>query len=189
MPLVSILKRMRSLNSIPIGELTPFTCYRYHSWKTEPEFNITEIRKGELWMALERRHARVVVGDTRIYFKFTEGCKYWCTWDEQYIQTLLSIRDSEGIAKRTVVYVNWKEPHGGSPFTYGRNHVSGDTIKDLQSRTWDSDGERHDTALDNTTYSCVHNGVPDSPCFLFARKFRPETTQILLDLPPQTLGY
>lgn len=159
---------------------------RYHSWETLPEFRAMDLRKGELWMALRREHAKIVVSDTEIYFTFLARCTWWCTWDEQYVQTLLHLRDAGGIAERTVMYVNWTVPHTGSP-----NPLSptAGVIKDLQLRTRDTDGERHDTAFDNTTYECVHNGVAPSPCFLFARKFTSSETKSLLSLKPQDLGY
>ena len=155
-----------------------------NKWDTLPEFNASELRKGELWMALHRDHARVVVSDTEIYFAFTARCTLWCTWDEQYVQTLLHLRVGRGIAERTVMYVNWTGPHDSSP-----NWLLATKIKDLQSRTRDTDGERHDTAFDNTTYACQHNGVAPSPCFLFARKFDSSQTKALLSLEPQELGY
>lgn len=161
----------------------------YHSWETMPEFNKTDLRKGELWMALERRHARVVIGDTEIFNKFNTSCTWFCTWDEQYIQTLLFLRDRDGIAKRTVMYVDWTAPHGDSPHQFDQNTANADLLQKLRQKTWDSDGERHDTAFDNTTYSCEHNGVKDSPCFLFARKFHADATEVLVALSPQELGY
>lgn len=69
----------------------------------------------KLWMALRREHTQIVVSDSLIYFKFLAGCSWRCTWDEQYLQTLLHLRDANGIAERTVMYVNWTSPHGGSP--------------------------------------------------------------------------
>lgn len=163
-----------------------FPVSRYHSWETLPEFRVSDLRKGELWMALRRDHAKIVVSDTDIYFKFLAQCVWWCTWDEQYVQTLLHLRDARGIAERTVMYVNWTTHHGGSP-----NPLSATTglIKALQSRMRDTDGERHDTAFENTTYECVHNGVAPSPCFLFARKFAASETKSLLSLKPPDLGY
>jgi hypothetical protein len=142
---------------------------RYHHWETLPEFNKSELRKGELWMALRREHAGVVIRDREIYGGFLAKCTVdVCTWDEEYVQTLLHLRDKRGIAERTVMYVNWSQPHGGTPkFLHPTEWV----VKEVQGRTWDTDGERHDTALDNTTFACAHNGVSPAPCFLFARKF------------------
>lgn len=158
----------------------------YHSWNTTPEFNRTDLRKGELWMAIRREHALTVVKDAEIHNKFLRDCKRWCTWDEQYVQTLLHIRDPSGIAERTVMYVDWNFPHGGSPKTL---EATPHKIRDVQSRTRDMDGERHDTAFNKTSYDCVHNGVSPSPCFLFARKFKPEATKPLLALNPKYLGF
>lgn len=163
-----------------------FPVVEYHSWKTLPEFPTSELRKGEMWMALKRDHAKLVVSDSEIYLAFVAKCTWWCTLDEQYLQTLLHLRDEGGIAERTVMYVNWAKPHGGSPRELAGNVG---VIKDLQSRMMDMDGERHDTAFDNTTKECVHNGVAPSPCFLFARKFSHSEMKGLLSLKPEDLGY
>lgn len=156
---------------------------RYQGWETLPQFNKTELRKGELWMALRREHAGLVVRDTEIYGGFVAKCTHgrMCTWDEEYVQTLLHLRDGEGIAKRTVMYVNWTQPHGGSPKV-----LKARVVRELQAREWDGDGERHDTAFDDTTYACEHNGVAPAPCFLFARKFAAGATRALLAFD---LGY
>lgn len=66
-------------------------------------------------MAPKRYHTKLVVNDNEIYFAFVVKCKWWCTLDEQYVQTLLHLRDGGGIAERTVMYVNWTRSHGGSP--------------------------------------------------------------------------
>lgn len=149
-----------------------------------------ELRKGELWMALRREHAGVVIRDREIYEGFMAKCRRgdkWtglCTWDEEYVQTLLHLRDKGGIAERTVMYVNWSQPHGGSPsFLQSTERV----VKEVQGMMWDTDGERHDTALHNTTFACAHNGVSPAPCFLFARKFATSAHLAIPSLDP--VGY
>jgi len=161
---------------------------RYHGWETLPEFNKTELRKGELWMALRRAHAGVVIRDREVYGGFLGRCtqQRMCTWDEEYVQTLLHLRDERGIAKRTVTYVNWTQPHGGSPKVL-QSIVS--VVKELQARSWDTDGERHDTAFDNTTFACEHDGRAPAPCFLFASKIAAGATSALLAFSSLELGY
>lgn len=162
---------------------------RYESWTTLPEFPISSLRKGELWMALHRRHAKVVVGEWSLYFKFVADCRWMCAPDEQYIQTMLHIKDPTGIANRTIMYVDWTHPHTSSPFTYDVGTVSPKLIKKLQELRVDSAGARHDTAFDNASLPCVDAGGKSIPCFLFARKFASGGADVLQKIPPQLLGY
>ena len=167
-----------------------FPVPRHHMLEAPQEFNMTALRKGELWMALRRDHAAIVVHDTEIYDAFNAHCKIvsqatrFCTWDEQYVQTLLALRDPAGIANRTVMYVDWTGIHAGSPKLL---QPSVDVINNLQLRTRDTDGERHDTAFDNTTHACVWREVSPWPCFLFARKF--PATQRFMAMAAEDLGF
>ncbi|BBN10277.1 hypothetical protein MPTK1_5g02270 [Marchantia polymorpha subsp. ruderalis] len=65
---------------------------RYYSWETLPEFERWRLRKGEVWMALQRRHAAMILGDWSIYFKFRSQCTFGCNPDESYVQTFLDSR-------------------------------------------------------------------------------------------------
>jgi hypothetical protein len=159
---------------------------------TSPALYDEELRKGELWMALRRDHVTLVVRDTEVYASFNAYCKVipklrkFCTWDEQYIQTLLALRDPQGIANRTVMYVDWTGPHGGSPKVL---QPRVDVIENVQLRTYDTDGERHDTAFDNTTHACVWRSASPWPCFLFARKFAAAATLPFMAMEAEVLGY
>ncbi len=66
---------------------------RFKRWKTEPLFKTQELRKGELWMSMHRRHAGMVVGDVTFYRKFKADCRNDCVLDEEYVQTLLHCLD------------------------------------------------------------------------------------------------
>jgi len=46
-----------------------FPVARYHSWNTSPEFRPSELRKGELWMALRREHAQIVEAEEHVRVK------------------------------------------------------------------------------------------------------------------------
>ncbi|KAJ7549780.1 hypothetical protein O6H91_07G068600 [Diphasiastrum complanatum] len=161
----------------------------YHSWETLPEFPMQDLRKGEFWMALNRKHAGMVVAESTFYFKFRSQCNFWCIPDEQYIQTLLVAKDGRGIANRSVMYVDWAHAHISSPFNHDAAHITPELIQKIQSRKVDTDGARHDTAADNSTVSCVYNDLPQSECFLFARKFSSGAAQALQSLPASVLGY
>lgn len=66
---------------------------RFKRWNPMPLFRKDQLRKGELWMSMHRRHAGMVVGDMTFYRKFKQDCVDDCTLDEEYTQTLLSVLD------------------------------------------------------------------------------------------------
>ena len=67
----------------------------YRRWETLPHFRRDQLRKGELWNSVHRRHAGMIVGDVTFYRKFKADCIAACTLDEEYVQTLLFVRDPE----------------------------------------------------------------------------------------------
>ena len=155
----------------------------YLSWNTAPEFDKGDLRKGEVWMAIKRSHALAVVADHTIYAKFVGECHSWCTFDEEYFQTLLHLHDAGGIANRTVMFVDWSDPwHGASPRTFDAPSVNVELLREIATMTVDSRyGAHHDTAADKREVVCAHNGIPGASCFLFARKFHSNSLQHLLD--------
>lgn len=48
-----------------------------------------QLRKGEMWWALELRHAFMIIEDWTIYYTYKRLCHFWCAPDEQYVPTLL----------------------------------------------------------------------------------------------------
>lgn len=167
---------------------------RFKRWKTEPLFKMQDLRKGELWMAMHRRHAGMVVGDVTFYRKFKADCRNDCVLDEQYVQTLLHTLDPQGIANRSVTYADWSDPnHGGSPRLHNATLINSTLFEKIQTRRLNLDGQYMDSSDDynHTMQSCIYNGVPDSPCFLFARKFSGDQIDVeaLGKLPSTTLGY
>jgi hypothetical protein len=167
---------------------------RFKRWDPEPVFEMGQLRKGELWMAMHRRHAGMVVGDVKFYRKFKADCRNDCTLDEQYTQTLLHCLDPKGIANRSVTYADWSNPnHGGSPLRHTAALINATLFEKIQNRTENLDGQYMDSSDDfnHTMKTCVYNGLPHSPCFLFARKFSGDEGDVhaLLDLPKSVLGY
>lgn len=156
---------------------------RYFSWNTLPEFNKSDLRKGEVWMAIKRSHALAVVADHTIYAKFVAECHWFCTFDEEYFQTLLHLHDAGGIANRTVMFVDWSNPdHGASPRNFDAPSVKPELLREIATMTVDFRyGAHHDTAADKREVVCAHNGIPGASCFLFARKFHSNSLQQLLD--------
>eukprot|EP00249_Psilotum_nudum_P005414 c18851_g2_i3 orf=1134-2222(+) len=169
----------------------------YYSWNTLPEFPRRKLRKGELWMALQRRHASMVVAESTLYTKFKKKCKkVRCTPDEQYIQTLLAIKDPTGISNRTIMYVDWsKHQESGSPVSYTKKHISPHLIHKIQKKTVRLHVHRKDTTPQYCNYKSLtveYNVTTQKQpiiCFLFARKFTKDATTALQRLAPAILGY
>lgn len=173
----------------------------YYSWNTMPEFPRKKLRKGEMWMAMRRKHARMVVGDSKFYRKFKRNCKRsvrMCTPDEEYIQTLLAIQDPAGIT-HTIMYVDWSrvDLSKGSPFSHSAKHISPQLIRKIQNRA------RHVSGSPLRTGNCSvpahtnlsatnrsYGGIkPGAVCFLFARKFSKDAVIPLAKLSQNVLGY
>ncbi|XP_024529300.1 uncharacterized protein LOC9650106 [Selaginella moellendorffii] len=158
-----------------------------YNFRMFPTVTHEKWRKGSQWFMLLRKHAEIVVGDSRILLKFYEHCKrdmqpqagrkYGmtssendCVPDEHYIQTLLAIKTVENeIERRTLTYTLWKasdrrENDRWHPVTFNTADVSAQTIKDIKgihSIKYETEGR---------TEWCSCNGIPRA-CFLFARKF------------------
>ena len=66
---------------------------KYEKW--EPVVEKKDVRKGELWMSMHRRHAGMVVGDVTFYRKFKLDCHTECVKDEMFAQTLLHVKDPQ----------------------------------------------------------------------------------------------
>lgn len=168
---------------------------KYQQWETIPEFPILELRKGETWMQMNRKHAIIVITDKVIYAKFAASCSFWCAPDEEYFQTLLHLEDPGGIANRTTMFADWKEPRPipGSPRTFGPGDVSEWLFKEIRKKTRELDGLKQDSSLDRSesgmTPYCDYNGNPNAECFLFARKFDALSASAILDVITSLPGF
>ncbi|KAJ7544969.1 hypothetical protein O6H91_09G100800 [Diphasiastrum complanatum] len=160
-------------------------------WKMEPELSRQQLRKGELWMCFQRKHAGMIVGEQYFYKKFMIDCKGASFPDEEYVQTMLSIYDPQGIANRSVMFVNWTSPHSSSPYTYNSGIITPMLIQNFQNLTLDLMGMHQDVGGGAGVQSstCLYNGRSQSPCFLFARKFAAEAVDVLMQMPSSVLGY
>lgn len=166
------------------------------NWKENSTMVVPDklMRKGEFWVTLHRRHAGVVVGDQYVFPRFQHNWYQWGLTCEVYIPTLMAVADPEGIAHHSLVYVNWLNHTEGtsSPLTYNHTMVTPGAIREMQKLTVNKYGfyQIDKKWEDDTEKSCVYNGVPESPCFLFSRKFvRDErVASSLLKLAP-VLGY
>ncbi|CAM6060179.1 unnamed protein product [Sphagnum tenellum] len=145
-------------------------------WTTEnPQLRDDLMRKGEAWFSVHRRHAGLIAGDFFVFPKFKEHWRLGGISAEIYLPTLLNIIDPLGIANRSTTYVNWTDPETGShPIMYSRANLTTNLFVTIQNQTRNTDGMYAQTSRylgwDNEE-SCVYNGVANSSCWLFARKF------------------
>ncbi|KAJ6364878.1 hypothetical protein OIU76_029787 [Salix suchowensis] len=139
--------------------------------KMWPAINITNWRKGSQWFAVNRDLAFYIVSDQKYYQIFEEHCRMPCYMDEHYIPTLVNILYPESNSNRSITWVDWSRggPHPGK-FRWG--DITDEFLNQI----------RHGS-------ECVYNGNTTSMCFLFARKFLPETLEPLLRIAPLLLVF
>lgn len=149
-----------------------------------PEVEKKFFRKGAQWFTMKRQHAIIVMADSLYYRKFKEYCRPGmdgrnCYADEHYLPTFFTMFDPKGIANWSVTHVDWSE-HKWHPKSYGLKDISSQLIKNLSSIS-ESVHETSDRKRVTTITPCMWNGV-HRPCYLFARKFLPETLDSMIDL-------
>ncbi|KAK1311860.1 hypothetical protein QJS10_CPA07g00921 [Acorus calamus] len=127
-----------------------------------PEINLSQWRKGSQWFEVDRRLAISIIKDTLYYPKFKNFCRPGCYVDEHYFPTMLTIEASHLVANRSLTWVDWSRG-GAHPATFGRGDINEAFMKRIT--------EGH---------SCLYNNQPSMLCFLFARKFAPNTLEPLL---------
>ncbi|XP_062080212.1 glycosyltransferase BC10-like [Humulus lupulus] len=149
-----------------------------------PEVARQDFRKGSQWFSLKRQHAIIVMADSLYHRKFKLFCRpnmngRNCYSDEHYLQTFLRMKDPGGIANWSVTHVDWSEGKW-HPKAYRAQDISFELLKNITS----IDESTHVTSDNQKTIMtrpCIWNGL-QRPCYLFARKFYPETLDKLIHL-------
>ncbi|RWR75223.1 Glycosyl transferase [Cinnamomum micranthum f. kanehirae] len=149
-----------------------------------PEIERKDFRKGAQWFSMKRQHALLVLADSLYYTKFKLYCKPGmegrnCYADEHYLPTLLHMIDPNGIAYWSVTHVDWSEGKW-HPKAYRAQDVTFELLKNITS----IDKSIHVTSDEKRVVQqmpCLWNGVK-RPCYLFARKFYPETLDNMMQL-------
>ncbi|XP_038701029.1 glycosyltransferase BC10-like isoform X2 [Tripterygium wilfordii] len=149
-----------------------------------PEVEKKYFRKASQWFSMKRQHAIIVMADSLYYRKFKLFCKpnmdgRNCYADEHYLPTLFRMIDPVGIANWSVTHVDWSEGKW-HPKAYRSQDVTYELLKNITS----IDENMHVTSDSKKTVTvkpCLWNGMK-RPCYLFARKFYPETLDRLLFL-------
>ncbi|CAN1229321.1 Glycosyltransferase BC10 [Linum grandiflorum] len=149
-----------------------------------PEVELKDFRKGAQWFSMKRQHALIVISDSLYYSKFRDYCKGMdggknCIADEHYLPTFFHMIDPQGIANWSVTHVDWSE-RKWHPKSYKAQDVTQELLNNITS----IDISVHVTSeekVNTNEQPCVWNGI-QRPCYLFARKFRPDTLENLLQL-------
>lgn len=156
--------------------------------KMMPEIQKDQFMKGAQWFAVNRRHALLILADSLYYRKFKDFCKQGnefrnCYPDEHYVQTFLHIVDPQGISNWSVTFVDWSE-RKWHPRSYRKGDIKLHTLQQIQVIN-ESVHVTSDAKNQEFKHSCTWGGKK-GPCYLFARKFLPETGDLLLKLLQNT---
>ncbi|KAG5407098.1 hypothetical protein IGI04_013217 [Brassica rapa subsp. trilocularis] len=153
-----------------------------------PEIAREDFRKGAQWFTMKRQHAIIVMADGLYYSRFREYCGPGieadknCIADEHYLPTFFSMIDPMGISNWSVTYVDWSERQW-HPKTHTANEISLEFMKNVTTEEMST----HVTSVgehgDELHWPCTWNGIR-RPCYLFARKFHPDTLDTLVNLFP-----
>ncbi|WOL02831.1 hypothetical protein Cni_G11550 [Canna indica] len=145
---------------------------RYRS-AMKPRIELKQWRKGSQWFAVDRNLAVEMVSDEEYFPVFQRHCGAWCFADEHYLPTLVSARDLwSRSANRSLTLVDWSR--GGPrahPARFGRNEITAELLERMRNGS-----------------ECSYNGRTTRICFLFARKFLPNTSSRLLRLAPRLMA-
>ncbi|TVU22071.1 hypothetical protein EJB05_31748 [Eragrostis curvula] len=136
-------------------------------------------RKGAQWFEVDRALAVEVVSDETYFPTFRERCAAVpsCLMDEHYLPTLLSVLRWPRNANRTLTFADWKHRNNGPthPHKYGAREVTEELVAEIRDGMGRNCTEFRDGA----------SGV----CYVFARKFAPDTLEPLLRLAPKVMGF
>ncbi|CAO1939132.1 unnamed protein product [Urochloa humidicola] len=145
--------------------------------------NITlaQWRKGAQWFEMDRALAVELVGDGEYYPAFAEFCAWrrFCFAEEHYLPTLLSVIGwGTRNANRTLTYADWRR--GGShPLTRRGKDVTEELIGEIRGGGAGGRGQN----------CSAHGDGARGVCYVFARKFAPDTLEPLLRLAPKVMGF
>ncbi|KAL1818120.1 hypothetical protein DCAR_0522646 [Daucus carota subsp. sativus] len=143
-----------------------------------PEVEKKDFHKGSQWFTMKRQHALIITADSLYYTLFRDFCKPGmegdknCYSDEHYLPTFFHMLDPAGIANWSVTHVDWSEGKW-HPKSYKADDVSMELVKNITSIT-ENVHMTSDEKKEIQIRPCLWNGER-RPCYLFARKFFPET--------------
>ncbi|KAJ8630705.1 hypothetical protein MRB53_024028 [Persea americana] len=142
-----------------------------YSHGMSPHIKPEQWRKGSQWFEMDRPRAVEIISDRVYYPVFRRHCKSRrsCYVDEHYIPTFVSMRFSGRNSNRSLTWVDWSKS-GPHPARYWRGRVTVELLERMRSGS-----------------VCEYNGEKTTTCFLFARKFLPNSLDRLLKFAPKVL--
>ncbi|KAF5206563.1 Glycosyltransferase bc10 [Thalictrum thalictroides] len=150
---------------------------RYHR-RMYPDIKLYQWRKGSQWFELNRVLAVNIISDTKYYSIFKKYCKPSCYPDEHYLPTLLNMFYGSLNSKRTLTWVDWSKG-GPHPVTYVGVNITEGFIESI----------RNNGTMCSYKSQTTYNTQMTSVCYLFARKFAPDTLVPLLNLTSTVMNF
>ncbi|KAJ9535215.1 hypothetical protein OSB04_un001704 [Centaurea solstitialis] len=136
-----------------------------------PTITLQDWRKGSQWFEVNRELAVEIISDKMYYQVFQNHCLPPCYMDEHYLPTLVNKVHPNLTTYTTVTWTDWS---GGKshPTTFMRKDISAMFLNQIRYGS-----------------NCTYNGANSSICFLFARKFHPNTLEPLMKIAPSLFGF
>ncbi|KAE8702115.1 laccase-17-like [Hibiscus syriacus] len=126
-----------------------------------PDIPFDKFRVGSQFFVLAKRHALLVLRETKLWSKFKVPCLDLdsCYPEEHYFPTFLSMADPKGSNRYTLTRVNWTDSVDGHPHTYHLPEISPELIRTLRKLN------------SGSSYS-----------YFFARNFSPDCLKPLMEV-------
>ncbi|KAJ8445313.1 hypothetical protein Cgig2_010671 [Carnegiea gigantea] len=145
---------------------------RYKS-QLGPTVTVRQWRKGSQWFELDRDMAVQVISDQGYFLLFKRACKSSCYADEHYLPTWVNMNKlgARKNSNRSLTWVDWSKG-GWHPARYRRTHITIEFLERLRGKE-----------------TCEYNGKVTNICYLFARKFLPDTLYRLMIYAPRVMHF
>lgn len=135
-----------------------------------PQITAEQWHKAGQWFEINRALAVEIVSDEMYFPLFQRFCLInWnspCISDEHYVPTFIIATSWRDNANRTVTYTDWS-PGKSHPASFGKDQVTLELFDKIRNSA-----------------NCTYNGISTRVCFLFARKFSPDSLDPLMKLGP-----
>ncbi|XP_008812373.2 glycosyltransferase BC10-like [Phoenix dactylifera] len=139
--------------------------------RMKPQVKLQEWRKGSQWFEVDRDLAIEIISDEKYFPVFKKYCKRSCYVDEHYLPTFVSMRFWWRNSNRSLTRVDWSKG-GPHPARFGRLDVTIELLERMRNGS-----------------TCKYNGRTTNVCFLFARKFLPNSLTRLMRFAPKVMGF
>ncbi|KAJ8492264.1 hypothetical protein OPV22_013985 [Ensete ventricosum] len=139
--------------------------------KMKPLLKLEQWRKGSQWFEMDRSQAIEVISDDKYFPLFQRHCTSSCFADEHYLATHVSVRFPGRSANRSLTWVDWSKG-GAHPARFLRRDVTVELLERMRNGS-----------------TCSYNGRSTRICFLFARKFLPNTLVRLMRFAPKLMDF